>query len=48
MSQLRCLTIKAKEPSRVADFYRAVFELKTVSEDPELVRLRMGCLPSRF
>ena len=42
MSQLRCLTIKAKEPNRVADFYRSVFELKTVSDDPELVRLSDG------
>ena len=42
MSQLRCLTIKAKQPSRIADFYRSVFELKTVSEDPELVRLSDG------
>ncbi len=42
MSQLRCLTIKAKEPSRLADFYRAVFELKTVSEDASSVRLSDG------
>ena len=42
MSQLRCLTIKASEPARVADFYRSVFELKTVSEDPELIRLSDG------
>ncbi len=48
MSQLRCLTIKAKEPSRVADFYRAVFELKTVSEDPELVRLSDGVFTLAF
>lgn len=39
MSQLRCLTIKAKEPARLADFYRSVFELKTVSQDPNLIRL---------
>ena len=48
MSQLRCLTIKAQEPSRVADFYRAVFELKTVSEDPELVRLSDGVFTLAF
>jgi catechol 2,3-dioxygenase-like lactoylglutathione lyase family enzyme len=48
MSQLRCLTIKAKEPGRVADFYRAVFELKTVSEDPELVRLSDGVFTLAF
>ena len=42
MSQLRCLTIKAKEPDRLADFYRRVFELKTVSEDAALVRLSDG------
>jgi catechol 2,3-dioxygenase-like lactoylglutathione lyase family enzyme len=48
MSQLRCLTIKAKEPSQVADFYRAVFELKTVSEDPELVRLSDGVFTLAF
>ncbi len=48
MSQLRCLTIKAKEPSRVADFDRAVFELKTVSEDPELVRLSDGVFTLAF
>jgi catechol 2,3-dioxygenase-like lactoylglutathione lyase family enzyme len=42
MSHLRCLTIKAKEPDRIADFYRSVFELKTVSEDPELIRLSDG------
>lgn len=48
MSQLRCLTIKAKEPSLVADFYRSVFELKTVSEDPELVRLSDGVFTLAF
>jgi catechol 2,3-dioxygenase-like lactoylglutathione lyase family enzyme len=48
MSQLRCLTIKAKEPSRVADFYRTVFELKTVSEDPGLVRLSDGVFTLAF
>lgn len=42
MPQLRCLTIKAKEPGRVADFYRSVFELKTVSEDPAMIRLSDG------
>jgi catechol 2,3-dioxygenase-like lactoylglutathione lyase family enzyme len=48
MSQLRCLTITAKEPSRVADFYRSVFELKTVSQDPELVRLSDGVFTLAF
>jgi catechol 2,3-dioxygenase-like lactoylglutathione lyase family enzyme len=48
MSQLRCLTIKAQEPTRVADFYRSVFELKTVSEDPELVRLSDGVFTLAF
>ncbi|MEK7341328.1 MAG: VOC family protein [Candidatus Binatota bacterium] len=42
MDQLRCLTIKAKDPKRLADFYRKVFELKTVSEDGSLVRLSDG------
>ena len=42
MPQLRCLTIKAKDPKRLADFYRKVFELKTVSEDGSLVRLSDG------
>jgi hypothetical protein len=42
MANLRCLTIKAKEPFRLADFYRSVFELKTVSEDAELIRLSDG------
>lgn len=42
MSQLRCLTIKAKDPGRLAAFYRGVFELKTVSEDASLVRLSDG------
>jgi catechol 2,3-dioxygenase-like lactoylglutathione lyase family enzyme len=42
MPQLRCLTIKAKEPSRLADFYRRVFEVKTVSEDDSLIRLSDG------
>jgi catechol 2,3-dioxygenase-like lactoylglutathione lyase family enzyme len=42
MPQLRCLTIKAKEPRRLADFYRRVFEVKTVSEDDTLVRLSDG------
>jgi catechol 2,3-dioxygenase-like lactoylglutathione lyase family enzyme len=42
MPQLRCLTIKAKEPRRVADFYRRVFEVKTVSEDDTLIRLSDG------
>lgn len=42
MSQLRCLTLKAREPGRLADFYRSVFELKTVSEDPAAIRLSDG------
>jgi catechol 2,3-dioxygenase-like lactoylglutathione lyase family enzyme len=42
MAQLRSLTIKAREPARLADFYRAVFELKTVSEDANLIRLSDG------
>ncbi len=42
MAQLRCLTIKASEPTRLADFYRAVFELDTVSEDGGLIRLSDG------
>lgn len=42
MPQLRCLTITAKEPARLADFYREVFELKTVSESEPLVRLSDG------
>lgn len=41
-SQLRCLTIKAKEPYRLADFYRHVFELKTVSEEAASIRLSDG------
>ena len=39
MAYLRSLTIKASEPARLADFYRAVFELSTVSEQPDLIRL---------
>jgi predicted enzyme related to lactoylglutathione lyase len=42
MPQLRRLTIAAKEPNRLADFYRKVFELKTVSKDGSLVRLSDG------
>jgi predicted enzyme related to lactoylglutathione lyase len=44
MSQLRCLTITAKEPVRLADFYREVFELKTVAESDALVRLSDGVM----
>lgn len=44
MSQLRCLTITAKEPVRLADFYRAVFELGTVAEGETLVRLSDGVM----
>lgn len=39
---MRCLTIAAKDPKRLADFYRAVFELKTVSEDGSSIRLSDG------
>jgi predicted enzyme related to lactoylglutathione lyase len=42
MPQLRCLTITAQEPARLADFYREVFELNTVSESDPLVRLSDG------
>jgi predicted enzyme related to lactoylglutathione lyase len=42
MAKLCCLTIKASEPIRLADFYRAVFELSTVSEEPDLIRLSDG------
>jgi catechol 2,3-dioxygenase-like lactoylglutathione lyase family enzyme len=42
MSQLRCLTIKTKEPDRLADFYRKVFELKTVSEEDSWIGLSDG------
>ncbi|MGH7485982.1 MAG: VOC family protein [bacterium] len=42
MSLLRCLTITAKEPLRLADFYREVFELGTVAESDSLVRLSDG------
>jgi len=44
MPQLRCLTIAAKEPARLADFYREVFELKTVAESEALVRLSDGVM----
>jgi len=44
MSQLRCLTITAKEPIRLADFYREVFELKTVAEGEAVVRLSDGVM----
>lgn len=44
MPQLRCLTITAKEPARLADFYREVFELKTVAESEALVRLSDGVM----
>ena len=42
MACLRSLTIKASEPARLADFYRAVFELETVSEAPNSIRLSDG------
>ena len=42
MANLRSLTIKASEPARLADFYRAVFELNTVSEESNLIRLSDG------
>ena len=42
MPRLRCLTITAKEPNRLAEFYREVFELETVSESDLLVRLSDG------
>ena len=42
MAYLRSLTIKTSEPARLADFYRAVFELNTVSEEPDLIRLSDG------
>lgn len=48
MSQLRCLTIKAKEPNRLADFYREVFELKPISEEASLVRLSDGVFTLAF
>jgi len=44
MPHLRCLTITAKEPVRLADFYREVFELKTVAESDQLVRLSDGVM----
>ena len=44
MPQLRCLTITAKEPVRLADFYREVFELKTVAEGEAVVRLSDGVM----
>src|SRR3989338_10685160 len=42
MPELRCLTIAAEEPKRLADFYRKVFELETVSEEDSLIRLSDG------
>ncbi|TMA07087.1 MAG: hypothetical protein E6J89_17095, partial [Deltaproteobacteria bacterium] len=48
MSQLRCLTIKAKDPNRLADFYRSVFELKTFSDEASLVRLSDGVFTLAF
>lgn len=42
MACLRSLTIKASEPARLADFYRAVFELETVSEAPDSIGLSDG------
>ena len=39
MAYLRNLTITANEPTGLADFYRAVFELNTVSEESNLIRL---------
>jgi predicted enzyme related to lactoylglutathione lyase len=48
MSQLRCLTIKAKEPNRLADFYLKVFELKTVSEETSALRLSDGVFTLAF
>jgi len=48
MPHLRCLTIAAKEPGRLADFYRQVFDLKTVSEESSLVRLSDGTFTLAF
>jgi predicted enzyme related to lactoylglutathione lyase len=48
MAFLRGITIKANEPSKLADFYRAVFELKTVSEDTDLIRLSDGLFTLAF
>ncbi|MGZ8532565.1 MAG: VOC family protein [Candidatus Binatia bacterium] len=42
MACLRSLTIKASEPARLADFYRTVFELETVSEAPNSIGLSDG------
>jgi len=44
MAFLRSITIKASEPARLVDFYRAVFELKTVSEEPSFIRLSDGLI----
>lgn len=44
MAYLRGITIKASEPRRLADFYRSVFELKTVAEETDLIRLSDGVL----
>lgn len=42
MSQLRRLTIMAKDPNQLADFYRQVFDLNTVTDDTSGVLLSDG------
>jgi len=42
MPQLRHLAIAARDPKRLADFYRQVFDLKTVREDEKGVFLSDG------
>lgn len=42
MPQLRHLAIAAKDPARLANFYREVFELKTVQESKTAVSLSDG------
>lgn len=42
MAQLRGLAIVAKDPGRLADFYRRVFELKAVSESGSGILLSDG------
>jgi catechol 2,3-dioxygenase-like lactoylglutathione lyase family enzyme len=48
MAKLRCLTISASEPDRLADFYRRVFELSTVSEEGTNVVLSDGVFSLAF
>jgi catechol 2,3-dioxygenase-like lactoylglutathione lyase family enzyme len=48
MAKLRCLKIAAREPGRLADFYRRVFELSTVAKDGSDIALSDGVFTLAF